>query len=302
MNAPAGETITQQPIIVKYIGTSNNGVQSHPQSRYAIGHILRGTKFVYRGDHCERLTKGDVFYMGVGCHYTEDIPDENNKYEQITFYYSPEDLQKILLLLSVTYGLNITNDDTCGKCDSNSALSIINWEKLRSFFINTNSYLRDENYQRDMTVEHIKMTELICLIVSSDNCCIKSRLMSNIDSEKQNFEQVIYDNVFKDLSLADLSSLTNRSLTSFKKTFMKYYNMSPHKWYIKMRLQHSKLLLISTSKSIAEIGVACTFPNTSHFIKLFKREYSMTPATHRTKYLKESRKNNGSQNVCSNFQ
>lgn len=294
MSAPTEYTI-QQPIIVKYMGTSNNGIQSHPQSRYAIGYILRGTKFVYRGDHCERLTKGDVFYMGVGCHYTEDVPDENNKFEQITFYYSPEDLQKILLLLSVTYGLNIVNEETCSKCNNNSELAIISWEKLRSFFINTNNYLRDENYLRDMTVEHIKLTELVCLIVSSKDCCIKSRLMSNIDCEKQSFEQVIYDNIFKNVSLAELSSLTNRSLTSFKKTFMKYYDMSPHKWYIKMRLMHSKLLLISTSKSIAEIGVECTFPNTSHFIKLFKREYDTTPATHRARYIQYSKNRDHSQ-------
>lgn len=47
---------------------------------------------------------------------------------------------------------------------------------------------------------------------------------------------------------------------------------------------HSRLLLISTSKSISEIGNECTFPNTSHFIKLFKKEYQMTPATYRHRH------------------
>ena len=48
---------------------------------------------------------------------------------------------------------------------------------------------------------------------------------------------------------------------------------------------HSRLLLISTSKSISEIGNECTFPNTSHFIKLFKKEYQMTPATYRHRHI-----------------
>ena len=61
--------------------------------------------------------------------------------------------------------------------------------------------------------------------------------------------------------------------------------MPPHKWYIRQRLMHSRLLLISTSKSISEIGNECTFPNTSHFIKLFKKEYQMTPATYRHRHL-----------------
>lgn len=71
------------------------------------------------------------------------------------------------------------------------------------------------------------------------------------------------------------------SLTSFKKEFRKHFYEPPHKWLIRQRLMHSRLLLISTSRSIAEIGIDCNFPNTSHFIKLFKKEYGMTPAAYR---------------------
>jgi AraC-like DNA-binding protein len=46
----------------------------------------------------------------------------------------------------------------------------------------------------------------------------------------------------------------------------------------------SRLLLISTSKSISEIGNECTFPNTSHFIKLFKKEFGCTPAIYRSRH------------------
>lgn len=60
--------------------------------------------------------------------------------------------------------------------------------------------------------------------------------------------------------------------------------MPPHRWFIRQRLMRSRLLLISTSKSISEIGVECAFPNTSHFIKLFKKEYGCTPAIYRSRY------------------
>ncbi|MDE5962981.1 MAG: helix-turn-helix transcriptional regulator, partial [Alistipes sp.] len=74
-------------------------------------------------------------------------------------------------------------------------------------------------------------------------------------------------------------------LTSFKKEFQRHFQMPPHRWYIRQRLMHSRLLLISTSKSISEIGNECTFPNTSHFIKLFKKEFHMTPASYRNSHL-----------------
>ena len=162
------------------------------------------------------------------------------------------------------------------------------WNSLRNFFINTNNYLRDEDFRHDETAENIKMTELIYLIASHEDCCIKSKLLSNVDAAKENFEQTVYDHIFKDISIEELSKLTNRSLTSFKKEFRRHFQMPPHKWYIRQRLMHSRLLLISTNKSISEIGLACNFPNTSHFIKLFKKEYGMTPAAYRNRHQQSS--------------
>ena len=59
----------QQPMIVKYLESLHNGIQSQILSRYAIGYILRGTKYIYDGDKRQTLARGDVFYLGLGHHY-----------------------------------------------------------------------------------------------------------------------------------------------------------------------------------------------------------------------------------------
>jgi AraC-like DNA-binding protein len=133
----------------------------------------------------------------------------------------------------------------------------------------------------DEAAEDMKMTELIYLITSQRDCCLKSKVLSNVDSAHDNFEQIIYSNIFSDLAIEELAEMCNRSLTSFKKEFKRHFFMPPHRWFIKQRLIQSRLLLISTSKSISEIGIECTFPNTSHFIKLFKKQYGTTPAIYR---------------------
>ena len=56
----------QQPMIVKYVEALHTGIQSQALSRYAIGYILRGTKYIYEGDKRQTLTRGDVFYLGMG--------------------------------------------------------------------------------------------------------------------------------------------------------------------------------------------------------------------------------------------
>ena len=275
----------QQPMIVKYIETTHNGIQSQTLARYAIGYVLRGTKYIYDGDKRQLLSRGDVFYMGVGRHYVEHVPENGQPFEQIMFYYTPADLQRILLHLNITYGLNISNEHLCERCNGHAHVSVPGWNSLRNFFANTNNYLRDEEFRHDETAENIKMTELIYLIVSHEDGCLKSKVLNNADTAKESFEQIVYDHIFNDISIEELARLTNRSLTSFKKEFHRHFQMPPHRWYIRQRLMHSRLLLLSTSKSISEIGNECTFPNTSHFIKLFKKEFRTTPASYRHKHL-----------------
>ena len=281
--------IESQPTIVKYVEANCGGIHLLNLSRCAIGYVVRGTKHIYYGDTHYTISRGDVFYLGVGNHYVEDIPEDNRPFEQIVVYYSPTLLQRILLHLNMNYSINITNSHRCSNCSAFNHVSLPASVALRSFFNHTATYLQDEN-MHDETAENIKMTELVYLIVSQDDGCLKNKVLSNVDSAQENFEQIIYANIFSDISIEMLASKCNRSLTSFKKEFKRHFLQPPHRWFIHQRLMQSRLLLISTSKSISEIGNECTFPNTSHFIKLFKKEYGCTPAVYRAAHCRNEDK------------
>ena len=273
-----------QPTIVKYVEAMRAGIQLLNLSRCAIGYVVRGEKRIYYGDSHHTISRGDIFYLGVGSHYVEDVPDEGRPFEQIVVYYSPTLLQRILLHLNMNYSMNITNSHHCDTCRRMNHISMAANGMFRSFFNHVVNYLQDDNFMRDETAENIKMTELVYLIVSQADGCLKSKVLSNVDSAHDNFEQIIYSHIFCDVSIEKLASKSNRSLTSFKKEFKRHFMMPPHRWFIRQRLMQSRLLLISTGKSISEIGNECTFPNTSHFIKLFKKEYGTTPAIYRSRY------------------
>jgi len=260
----------QQPMIVKYVQPDRSGIQAHNFTRHSIGYVVRGKKCVYYGDVCHEIPQGTLFYMGMGNHYTEDVPEQGKNFEQIVFYYTSDQLSRILNHLSVGYQLNITNDHSCPNCENQSHVSYPASNIMKNFFGTVNQYLKDDAFSQDNTAETIKMTELIYLILAQKDCCLKSKILSNMDLMKENFEQTVQSYIFDDISVEELAGKCNRSLTSFKKEFRKHFFEPPHKWFIRQRLMHSRLLLISTNKSISEIGNDCNFPNTSHFIKLFK--------------------------------
>ena len=274
----------QQPMIVKYVQPYRNGIQAHNLTRHGIGYLLRGKKYIYYGDVRHEINRGDVFYLNTGPHYMEDIPENGKPFEQIVFYYTPEQLARILSNLSISYQLNITNDHSCANCYQQTHVIYPAWNTLKNFFSTINQYIRDDLFSQDETAENIKMTELIYLLIKQPECCLKSKILDNVDLNKENFEQIINAHIFDSISIEELAAKCNRSLTSFKKEFKRHFYEPPHKWFIKQRLMHSRLLLISTNKSISEIGNECNFPNTSHFIKLFKKEYHLTPANYRSRH------------------
>ena len=119
-----------QPTIVKYVEPTYAGIHMLKLSRCAIGYVTRGTKYVYYGDARYTISKGEVFYMGVGNHYVEEVMEDGRPFEEIVVYYTPEQLQRILLHLNElldkyhqhasvrTLSPPESRDDVCRECDA----------------------------------------------------------------------------------------------------------------------------------------------------------------------------------------
>lgn len=282
--------IPEQPQIVRYIDPSNGDVQVHYFSRCAIGYIFHGEKSIYYGDRCYKFYPGEIFFLGMGSHYIRNSAEQGHPFEQILFYYSTGELQQILLHLNMAYKLNVTNDhESCTQCRTLNHAAMPASEMLRLFFKSTYDSLNVSAFYNDSILKNIKMTELIYLLVKQEDCCLRNKLLCNIDSSRDSFQQTIHSNIFTNISIEELAARCNRSLTSFKKEFCNIYGLSPHQWFIRQRLIHARLLLISTDKPISEIGTLCAFSNTSHFIKLFRKQYDMTPANYRARHQASER-------------
>ncbi|MCP4316553.1 MAG: GlxA family transcriptional regulator [Hyphomicrobiales bacterium] len=79
--------------------------------------------------------------------------------------------------------------------------------------------------------------------------------------------------------IADTIGITVRQL---ERLFGRYMNCSPKKYYVDMRLQKARNLLMQTEDSITAISVACGFNSTAHFTKAFKTQFGAPPGTYRS--------------------
>lgn len=283
MNAMENRNV-RQPVIVRTTESDRPGIRSFDVTRCALGYVLSGRKYIYVGDIRQEVGPGDLFFLSKGAHYIEEVPEGRRPFEQIMFFYSPQQLARIISQLNVNHRIDVRIHHSCDQCRGQDHIIAHGWGTLKHFFNAINQHLREGLFARDQTAEMLKLTELIYHIVSQPECCLRTRVLGSTDPEKEFFEQSVYDYVFSDISLDELARRNNRSLTAFKKMFKGYFNDPPHRWVVRQRLMHSRLLLISTNKPVAQIGADCRFPNTSHFIKLFGKEFGMTPAAYRRKY------------------
>ena len=79
-------------------------------------------------------------------------------------------------------------------------------------------------------------------------------------------------------TIDELAKESGRSLSTFHREFKLIFNETPHRWIMKNRLEYAKNLLMTTNKKVSEIYNIAGFKDLTHFGKVFKRRYGLSPS------------------------
>ena len=78
-------------------------------------------------------------------------------------------------------------------------------------------------------------------------------------------------------SPALLASDVGMSTRQLERLFRRYLNRSPKRYYMELRLQKARNLLMQTDMSVINVALACGFASPSHFSKCYRAQYNTTP-------------------------
>ena len=79
------------------------------------------------------------------------------------------------------------------------------------------------------------------------------------------------------VSPADLAEDVAMSTRQLERLFRRYLNRSPKRYYMELRLQKARNLLMQTDMSVINVALACGFASPSHFSKCYRAQYNTTP-------------------------
>ena len=89
--------------------------------------------------------------------------------------------------------------------------------------------------------------------------------------------QMMESNIEEPISPSVLARDVGMSTRQLERLFRRYLSRSPKRYYMELRLQKARNLLMQTDMTVINVALACGFASPSHFSKCYRAHYDTTP-------------------------
>jgi AraC family transcriptional regulator, exoenzyme S synthesis regulatory protein ExsA len=237
---------------------------------HAVIFVLEGEKKFVSATQTIHVRKGNIVFIRRGYYLMQETIDTN--YRSLVFFFNEKLLKEFVgQHLELFKNTSLRNEE-------NSTLLVFEiTESLDKFTESIFPYFTLETQYLNHFLR-LKLQELLLHILEIDaSGQFKSILFSLYKGEKVDLEYLMQSYYLKLLSLEELSRLSGRSLSAFKRDFQEKFDTSPAYWIKNKRLEYAGLQLENTDKNVSEISMEIGYESVSHFIKAFKEKFGKTP-------------------------
>lgn len=93
--------------------------------------------------------------------------------------------------------------------------------------------------------------------------------------------ELMESNLSEPLSLLEIADGAGLSRRQIERLFRQEMGRSPARYYLEIRLDRARHLLVQSSMPVVEVAVACGFVSASHFSKCYRELYNRSPQQER---------------------
>jgi len=95
--------------------------------------------------------------------------------------------------------------------------------------------------------------------------------------------KMMSENIEHPIPPAEIADDVGISTRQLERLFGRHLNCSPKKYYVDMRLQKARNLLLQTEKPVTEIAFLSGFASPAHFARVYRNQFGITPVNQRGK-------------------
>ncbi|MBU6266756.1 MAG: GlxA family transcriptional regulator [Sphingomonadales bacterium] len=95
--------------------------------------------------------------------------------------------------------------------------------------------------------------------------------------------ETMRNNLHAAIAPAEIAANLGISTRQLERLFVRHLNTSPKKYFMEMRLERARHLLLQTENGITDIALACGFTNVGHFGRVYRAAFGVSPARQRAR-------------------
>lgn len=237
---------------------------------------LEGGRILRHGKKSWTLTKHSCILTRKTA-YLQELP-EATEWKVLAFYFKDHFFREVINEYRQYLPLKNLPQPT-----ADMLMDIHTNETSQAFFYSILPYFTQPTTAPEGLLE-LKFKELLFnIFLDPANKQVLAYANSLMDLSKTPLWEVMERNYMFNLTVDQFARMANRSVSSFKKEFQQYYNTTPGKWLIQKRLELATSLLEADNKSITEVAFNSGFENLSHFSRVFKEKYGVSPMNYKSK-------------------
>lgn len=231
---------------------------------------------IYRSYEVE---EGDILFIKKGANLTHQFFDDEFC---AVFLFLPDDFIQSFLKRNPA----LMDSAQKNLSDQDAILRVQQDELLVNYCASVKAYLSLSQKPPEPLLL-LKFEELLFSLFSNKNHRpLTDYFISLCQSRHYHMSRVMEENFAYNLAVENYAQLCHMSLSTFKKAFSHYYKATPAVWLKQKKLQLAHRYVLNTDSAIGQISFECGFEDTSHFIRVFKEAYGLTPLQCRQKFAK----------------
>lgn len=236
---------------------------------------LSGKRILRQGDNKWTLSQESGFLVKRGAFFQEH-PESYSDWEVLVIYLKDDYLKKVFEEFRPHFSLG-----NLPKVDLKMILEFTLNDKILNSCKSLLPYFSNPQLLPDSIFEGKFKELLFNILIQPTNNQILAYISQITEDYVVPIWEVMEANYYYDLKISEFAEIANRSTSTFRRDFEENYGTTPGKWLTNKRLEKAKLLLITSEKSISDINFDCGFKNVSHFSRIFKDKFKVSPTKFR---------------------
>ncbi|MFN3198504.1 MAG: helix-turn-helix domain-containing protein [Bradymonadia bacterium] len=265
-DTPHAWRASDEGVVVSYLNTAGLSRQRVLVCAPMLVYVRSGRKQLERGGQVCVVEAGQVVLLRRGVHMMTEILDE----------YGPYASTIMCVHMGFLQAFDARNPGIFGVDAANDVWPIIEPEPYLKVLLDALPAQLDA-LPHDRLVD-LKVEEALFAMSSGPARGFWAQAVSESRGDGDaRLRDTVTRHAIAGTTVAELATLSGRSVSSFKRDFVRLYGVSPGRWLLQRRLEHAATLLSSHACNVTEACWQAGFSDVSSFIRAFKRQYARTP-------------------------